>query len=81
MVDEVLDFYVKATGKDGAEKRQEFVDMRPGELRRSLEALAITRKKNNASWKRRRKPGSFSGGSQATNRPRREISRRSSSEK
>ena len=37
MVDEVLDFYVKATGKDGAQKHQEFVDMRPGELRRSLE--------------------------------------------
>ena len=37
MVDEVLDFYVKASGKNGAHKRQEFVSMRPGELRRSLE--------------------------------------------
>ena len=37
MVDEVLDFYVKNTCKDGAQKRQGFVDMTPGELRRSLE--------------------------------------------
>ena len=37
MVDEVLDFYVKTTGKDGTQKRQELVNMRPGELRRSLE--------------------------------------------
>ena len=37
MVDEVLDFYVKATGKDATQKRQEFVGMRSGELRRSLE--------------------------------------------
>ena len=37
MVDEVLDLYVKATGKNGTQKRQEFVNMRPGELRRSRE--------------------------------------------
>ena len=37
MVDEALDFYVKATGRDGAQKRQELVNMRPGELKRSLE--------------------------------------------
>ena len=37
MVDEALGFYVKATGKDGTQKRQELVNMRPGELRRSLE--------------------------------------------
>ena len=37
MVDEALDFYVKATGRDGAQKRQELVNMRPGELRRCLE--------------------------------------------
>ena len=36
MVDEALDFYVKATGKDGTPKRQALVNMRPGELRRSL---------------------------------------------
>ena len=36
MVDEALDFYVKATGRDGVQKRQELVNMRPGELRRSL---------------------------------------------
>ena len=30
MVDEPLDFYVKATGKDGAQMRQELVNMRPG---------------------------------------------------
>ena len=37
MVEEVLDFYVKATGRDGTQKRQELVNMRPVELRRSLE--------------------------------------------
>ena len=37
MVDEPLDFYVKATGKDGAQKRQELVNMRPGALRRCRE--------------------------------------------
>ena len=37
MVDEVLDCYVKATGRDGTQKREELVNMRPGELRRSLE--------------------------------------------
>ena len=37
MVDEALVFYVKATGKDGTRKREELVNMRPGELRRSLE--------------------------------------------
>ena len=37
MVDEAVDFYVKATGRDGTQKRQELVDMRPGELKRSLE--------------------------------------------
>ena len=37
MVDETLDFYVKATGRDGTRKRQEFVNMRPGELRRITE--------------------------------------------
>ena len=35
--DEVLDFYVKATGTDGTKKRQQLVNMRPGDLRRSLE--------------------------------------------
>ena len=37
MVDEALDFYVKATGRDGTQKREELVNMSPGELRRSLE--------------------------------------------
>ena len=37
MVDEALDFYVKATGRDGTQKRRELVNMRPGDLRRSLE--------------------------------------------
>ena len=37
MVDEALDYYVKATGRDGTQKREELVNMRPGELRRSLE--------------------------------------------
>ena len=37
MVDEALDFYVKATGRDGTQKRQELVNMNPGELRRSRE--------------------------------------------
>ena len=37
MVDEVLDLFVKATGKNGTQKRQELVNMRPGELRRSRE--------------------------------------------
>ena len=37
MVDEALDYYVKATGRDGTQKREEPVNMRPGELRRSLE--------------------------------------------
>ena len=36
MVDEALDFYVKATGRDGTQKREELVNMRPGELRRRL---------------------------------------------
>ena len=30
-------FYVKATGRDGTQKREELVNMKPGELRRSLE--------------------------------------------
>ena len=37
MVDETLDFHVKATGTDGTRKRQEFVNMGPGELRRITE--------------------------------------------
>ena len=37
MVDEALDNYVKATGRDGTQKCEELVNMRPGELRRSLE--------------------------------------------
>ena len=37
MVDEVVDFYVKATGRDGTQKREELMNKRPGELRRSLE--------------------------------------------
>ena len=37
MVDEALDYYVKVTGRDGTQKREELVNMRPGELRRSLE--------------------------------------------
>ena len=37
MVDEALDFYVKAYGKDGTQKREKLVNMRPGELRRCLE--------------------------------------------
>ena len=37
MVDEALDFYVKAYGKDGTQKRERLVNMRPGELRRCLE--------------------------------------------
>ena len=36
-VDEALEFHVKATGKDGTQKREELMNMRPGELRRSLE--------------------------------------------
>ena len=37
MVDEALDFYEKATGRDRTQKRQELENMRPGELKRSLE--------------------------------------------
>ena len=37
MVDEALDFYDKATGRDRTQKRQELENMRPGELKRSLE--------------------------------------------
>ena len=37
MVDEALDFYEKANGRDRTQKRQELENMRPGELRRSLE--------------------------------------------
>ena len=37
MVDEALDYCVKATDRDGTQKRKELVNMRPGELRRSLE--------------------------------------------
>ena len=37
MVDEALDFYVKTRGRDGAQKRQELMNKRPGELKRSLE--------------------------------------------
>ena len=37
MVDKALDFYVKATGKDGAQKRQELVNTKPDDLRESLE--------------------------------------------
>ena len=41
MVDEALDFYVKATVRDGTQKRKELVNMRPGELRRSLERWQV----------------------------------------
>ena len=37
MVDKALNFDVKTTGKDEAQKRQELVNMRPGALRRYLE--------------------------------------------
>ena len=37
MVDEALDFHVKATGRDGTQKRQELVNVKPGDLRRRLE--------------------------------------------
>ena len=37
MVDEALDFYEKATGRDRTQKCEELVNMRPSELRRSLE--------------------------------------------
>ena len=37
MVDEALDFYEKATGRDRTQKRQGLENMRPGELKRSLE--------------------------------------------
>ena len=37
MVDEALGFYEKATGRDRTKKRQELENMRPGELKRSLE--------------------------------------------
>ena len=37
MVDKALDFYVKTRGRDGAQKRQELMNKRPGELKRSLE--------------------------------------------
>ena len=37
MVHEGLNFYVKANGRDRTQKRQELVNMRPGEVRRSLE--------------------------------------------
>ena len=40
MVDEALDFYEKANGRDRTQKRQELENMRPGELRRSLEQSA-----------------------------------------
>ena len=37
LVDKALNFYVKTTGKDEAQKRQELVNMRPFALRRYLE--------------------------------------------
>ena len=37
MVDEALDFYEKANGRDRTQKRQELENMRPGELKQSLE--------------------------------------------
>ena len=40
MVDEVLDYYVKATGRDGTQKCEELVNMRPGELATKSGALA-----------------------------------------
>ena len=36
-VDEALNFYFKAKGKDGAQKRRELLNMRPGDRRRRLE--------------------------------------------
>ena len=36
-VEEALNLYVKATGKDPARKRQELVNMKPRDLRRCLE--------------------------------------------
>ena len=64
MVDEALDFYVRATGKDGAQKRQELVNMRPGDLRRYLErwqarAEEVQRlqEKKGQSWKFFRRQG------------------------
>ena len=45
MVDEALDFYEKANGRDRTQKRQELESMRPGELRRSLERWQAHAKK------------------------------------
>ena len=37
MVDEVVDLYVKATGKDGVQMRESLANMRLDDLRRSRE--------------------------------------------
>ena len=64
------DFYVKATGSDGTQKRQELVNMRPGELRRSLEHWRLRAEEKNNASRKRRKRGSSSQGSLATNKRR-----------
>ena len=57
MVDEALDFYVKTTGRDGTQKRQELMNKKPGELKRSLERWEARAKevqrlqeKNEQAW-------------------------------
>ena len=56
MVDEALDFHVKATGEDEDRMRQ-LEKMRPGELRRSHERGEHVQRKRSASTTRRRKLG------------------------
>ena len=70
MVDEAVDFYVKTTGRDGAQKRQELTNKRPGELKRSLE--------RNASRTRRNKRGTSTAECRASDARRRRTSRETS---
>ena len=50
MVDEALDYYVKATGRDGTQKREELVYMRPGELRRRAKDVQRLQDKKEHAW-------------------------------
>ena len=75
MVDEALDFYVKATGRDGTQKRQELMNKRPGELKRSLERWEHAQKKCNVSRTRRSKRGTSTAECRASDARRRRTSR------
>ena len=61
MVDKALNFDVKTTGKDEAQKRQELVNMRPGALGDIWSVGNRVQRKCSPSKRSRSKRESFSG--------------------